>query len=141
MIQEREYLWGSFLWNMFDFSVVTRREGDRPNINDKGMVTFDRKTRKDAFYFYKANWNPEPMVHITDKRFAKRRSPFIDVKVYSNQEAVKLTINGREIRMKPKGNCVFEAKNVRLDIGVNKVEAIAETGDGQIITDSCEWKL
>lgn len=68
IISERPYVWGSFVWNMFDFGAAHRTEGDRPGINDKGLVTHDRKVKKDAFYFYKANWNPEPMVYIAGRR-------------------------------------------------------------------------
>ena len=73
IISERPYVWGSFVWNMFDFGAAHRTEGDRPGINDKGLVTHDRKVKKDAFYFYKANWNPEPMVRIAVK------DPFADI--------------------------------------------------------------
>lgn len=58
-IAPRNFVWGSFVWNMFDFGAAHRREGDRDGVNDKGLVTFDRKFRKDSFYFYKANWNED----------------------------------------------------------------------------------
>ncbi len=138
MISEREYLWGSFLWNMFDFSVVSRREGDRPNINDKGMVTFDRKEKKDVFYFYKANWSDEPVVHITDKRF-KYRAPFIEVKVYSNLTDLTLEINGKPVEMDSRGYGVYIAKNVWLAPGTNRVVASGKKVDGRIMIDECEW--
>lgn len=141
MITEREYLWGSFLWNMFDFCVVTRHEGDRANINDKGMVTYDRKQRKDAFYFYQANWTDQPMIHINDKRFTKRRLPVIDVKVYSNAGPVELEVNGEKIEMTDRGYHVFTAEKVRLKRGSNKVVATATTADGRVVTDECEWEL
>lgn len=67
IIAERPFVWGTFVWNMFDFGAAHRTEGDRPGINDKGLVTFDRKVRKDAFYFYKANWNKqEPMIYLAE---------------------------------------------------------------------------
>lgn len=72
IISERPYVWGSFVWNMFDFGAAHRTEGDRPGINDKGLVTHNRKVKKDAFYFYKANWNPEPMVYIAGRRSVNR---------------------------------------------------------------------
>ena len=79
IISERPYVWGSFVWNMFDFGAAHRTEGDRPGINDKGLVTHDRKVKKDAFYFYKANWNPEPMVYIAGHRSVNRVKPVTEV--------------------------------------------------------------
>ena len=70
IISSRPFVWGSFVWNMFDFGAAHRTEGDRDGINDKGLVTHDRKTKKDAYYFYRSNWNPEPMVYIAGKRAA-----------------------------------------------------------------------
>ena len=137
---EREYFWATFLWNMFDFGVVKRDEGDRPNINDKGMVTFDRKVKKDAFYFYKANWNPEPMIHITNKRFISRRSPLIEAKVYCNAGPVELTVNKMKIKMESRGYSVYAAK-VLLKPGENQVMAAAVTAEGRALTDQCAWKF
>ncbi|HTO93854.1 MAG TPA: glycoside hydrolase family 2 TIM barrel-domain containing protein, partial [Bacteroidota bacterium] len=82
-IQARPWLWGSFVWNMFDFASDGRSEGEHPGRNDKGLVTYDRRVKKDAYFWYRANWNPEPMVYITGRRFSPRGSP-CDVKVYSN---------------------------------------------------------
>ncbi|HTS00289.1 MAG TPA: glycoside hydrolase family 2 TIM barrel-domain containing protein, partial [Bacteroidota bacterium] len=89
-IAARPWIWGAFVWNMFDFASDGRSEGEMPGRNDKGLVTYDRRVKKDAYYWYRANWNPEPMVHITGRRFSPRRSP-CDVKVYSNCESVALT--------------------------------------------------
>jgi len=141
MMMEREYLWGTFLWNMFDFGVVSRREGDRVNINDKGMVTFDRKHKKDAFYFYRANWTDEPVVHITNKHFKRRRSPVIEVTVYSNVGPVELMVNGKRVEMNSEGHSIFRAEGVMLKLGKNKVTASVKTKDGRVIADECEWKL
>jgi len=136
----REFFWATFLWNMFDFGVVKRDEGDRPNINDKGMITFDRKLKKDAFYFYKANWNPEPMIHITNQRFVHRKSALIEAKVYCNAGPVELTVNGTRLKMNSQGNSVYTAK-VLLRPGTNKVIATAKTPDGRTLTDTCAWKF
>ena len=68
-MKERPFVWGTFVWNMFDFAVSTRHEGGIPGRNDKGLVTYDRKIKKDAFFFYKANWSDEPMLYITSRRF------------------------------------------------------------------------
>ncbi len=83
-IRSTPQIWGSFVWNMFDFGSSARYEGDSPGINDKGLVTYDRKVCKDACYFYKANWNPEPMVYITSRRFAERKRAHVPVKVYTD---------------------------------------------------------
>ncbi len=140
MIAERPFLWAAFPWVMFDFSVVKRNEGDRPNLNDKGMITFDRKIKKDAFFFYKANWNPEPMIHITNKRFVERENWLIEVKVYCNSGPVLLSVNGRKITMQPQGYSIHTAK-VLLKPGENRVIATAKTADGRMLEDSCTWKL
>src|SRR5204863_6771950 len=93
----RPYIWGKFIWNMFDFASDSRNEGDGPGRNDKGLVTYDRQTRKDAFYWYKSNWSSEPLVYITSRRFNPRTTPSIDIKVYSNLETVTLNVNGNVI--------------------------------------------
>ena len=93
IISERPYVWGSFVWNMFDFGAAHRTEGDRPGINDKGLVTHDRKVKKDAFYFYKANWNPEPMVYIAGRRSVNRVKPVTEVQIFSNCAEVTLNVN------------------------------------------------
>lgn len=110
IISERPYVWGSFVWNMFDFGAAHRTEGDRPGINDKGLVTHDRKVKKDAFYFYKANWNPEPMVYIAGHRSVNRVKPVTEVQIFSNCAEVTLKVNGQIIKkMQPDGVkvCIF----------------------------------
>ncbi len=88
-MKARPFVWGTFVWNMFDFAVSTRHEGGVPGRNDKGLVTYDRKTKKDAFYFYQANWSDEPMVYITSRRFTERTNAVTDVKIYSNAKEVE----------------------------------------------------
>ncbi len=95
IIRERPFVWGSFVWNMFDFGAAHRHEGDRPGINDKGIVTFDRRVKKDAFYFYKANWNPEPMLHLAGKRCTETSSAHRDFMVFTNAPKVELWVNGQ----------------------------------------------
>ncbi|HEY5503652.1 MAG TPA: glycoside hydrolase family 2 TIM barrel-domain containing protein, partial [Sedimentisphaerales bacterium] len=103
-IEARPYLWGSFAWVMFDFSASWRTEGDTLGVNDKGLVTADRKTRKDAFYFYKAKWTTEPFVYITSRRHTERTDPNTTVKVYSNCDSVELKINGQTIDSRTEKN-------------------------------------
>ena len=78
----RPYLWGVFIWNMFDFATPGRAEGDLVDINDKGLVTIDRAVRKDAFYFYRANWNTAPTLHLVGQRYTDRPYGVIDVEAY-----------------------------------------------------------
>lgn len=91
------YLWGSFVWVGFDFPSTGRNEGDTPGYNDKGLVTFDRKTRKDAYFWYQANWAQKPMVYITSRRDTERKTATVTVKVYSNQPTVSLRLNNAEL--------------------------------------------
>ncbi len=87
-------LWATYNWNLFDFASDFRDEGGVKGMNNKGLVTHDRKTRKDSFYWYKVNWSAEPLLHINARRFVNRAGETIDVKVYSNRGPVKLTVNG-----------------------------------------------
>ncbi len=126
---------------MFDFAVSTRHEGGVPGRNDKGLVTYDRKTKKDAFYFYKANWSDEPVLYITERRFTERTNAVTDVKIYSNARTVELWLNGKsEGYHRNSTNGVFVWKNVKLNPGENRVTAKAER-DGKKLSDVCTWTL
>lgn len=96
MWSERPYIWAMHCWNMFDFAADGRNEGGKPGQNQKGLVTFDRRTKKDAFYIYKAYLSKEPFVHICGRRYADRPEAVTEVKVYSNQPAVTLLVDSRE---------------------------------------------
>ena len=94
MIEARPYLWATYVWNLFDFAADGRDEGGKHGENQKGLVTFDRQLRKDAFYLYKAAWNKEqPFVHITGKRYKNRAEAETEIKVYSNCDEVKLYVD------------------------------------------------
>jgi hypothetical protein len=141
-MKKRRFLWGKFVWNMFDFASDARSEGDTPGRNDKGLVTYDRSTRKDAFYWYKANWTTAPMVYITSRRWAERTVSTADVKIYSNADSVELLVNGvslgtRSAMVSP--DRVFTWKNVALTPGVNAVQANASSG-GVVVSDAVNWK-
>ena len=97
---KRPFMWANHVWNMFDFAADARNQGGEPGMNHKGLVTFDRKTKKDSFYLYKAYWNPEPMVHIAGKRYADRPEKMTTVKVYTNCPSVTLFANGQEVGTK-----------------------------------------
>lgn len=100
-IQQMDFLWASFIWLAFDFASDGRSEGDQYGINDKGLVTFDRKTKKDSFYWYKANWSQTPVLHIESKRYTDRKFPVIDVSVVSNLSSARLFLNGVMVSEQP----------------------------------------
>jgi beta-galactosidase len=134
-IEAAPWLWSAFVWVGFDFPSPGRNEGDAPAINDKGLVTLDRKVRKDAYYWYQANWSKRPMVHVTSSRAVQRKEADTEVKVYSNQEKVSLRVNGIDL-----GERAVEGRiarwPVRLQPGSNRIEARAGS-----LSDSVEWRL
>jgi beta-galactosidase len=141
ILESKPYIWATFVWNLCDFAVSTRHEGGIPGRNDKGLVTYDRKIKKDAFYFYKANWSAEPVLYITDRRFTERTNAVTDVKIYSNARKVELLVNEKPLgERKSDGDCVFLWKNVQLKSGKNQVIAKAER-DGKKLSDNCTWRL
>lgn len=94
---QRPYLWATHVWNMFDFAADLRNEGGIKGRNNKGLVTYDRKIKKDAYFIYKAYWNKEPMVHVAGRRFTDRAPGERDVTVYTNCPAVTLFLNGEAL--------------------------------------------
>ncbi|CAN7510435.1 glycoside hydrolase family 2 TIM barrel-domain containing protein [Caulobacter sp. LjRoot300] len=139
-LSQKPYLWGTWLWNAFDFATTIRHEGDADDINTKGLVTYDRKIRKDAWYFYKANWATTPTVHINGRRYVDRSYPVTDVRVYSNGAATELTLNGRSLGERadcPQRVCVWPA--VRLEPGENVLVARARF-EGQTVEDRIIWR-
>ena len=118
------WLWAIHVWNMFDFAADARDQGGEPGMNHKGLVTFDRKTKKDSFYLYKAWWSEENFVHICSKRFTDRTEKEIEVKVYSNQKSVTLYADGKKLAEQT-GEHIFKFR-VPLH---GKVELKAVAGD------------
>lgn len=126
IIAERQFVWGSFVWNMFDFGAAHRTEGDRNGINDKGLVTFDRKTKKDAFYFYKANWTAEPMVYIANRRATMRSANRHSIVAFANVAKVELLVNGKSQGVAvPDEVKVARWDDVPMNVGENTVEVRA----------------
>ena len=116
------YMWGTYYWNMFDFAADARDQGGEPGMNHKGMITFDRKIKKDTFYLYKAYWTDEPMVHLAGKRYEYRTGKTTEITVYSNQREVALYHNGKLVATK-QGEKVFKFK---IPLGeVNRLEVRA----------------
>lgn len=137
----KPYLWATWLWNSFDFATTRRREGDAVDINTKGLVTYDRAIRKDAYYFYKANWSAAPTVHINGRRYLDRAYPFTDVRVYSNAPETELIVGGTSMgTMKdcPQRICVWP--KVALAAGGNAVVARGRFAGG-VTEDRVEWRL
>lgn len=124
-MRSRQFLWGKYIWALFDFPSDTRSEGDAPGLNDKGIVGFDHTTKKDAFYFYKATWSSEPMVHITSRRFSGLPAAGKTIRVYSNQPSVTLSLNGTSLGAKTSTDHVFVWTNVNWANGQNVVKATA----------------
>ncbi len=128
--ERHPWMWATHVWNMFDFAADARNQGGEPGMNHKGLITFDRKTKKDSFYLYKAYWSKDPFVHICSKRFSDRTEDTIPVKVYSNQNEITLYVNGQKQETKY-GAHVFEFQvpmcaevNVKATSGELKDEAV-----------------
>ena len=136
-IKDMDFLWCKTIWQFSDIQSSIRHEGDHDGRNDKGMVTYDRQERKDIYFFYKAQWNPEPMVYITDRRFTDRKHGLTDVKVYTNQPAATLYVNGKKVA-KQKADDIHRIifKDVQLAEGDNKIEV--RSGK---LSDECTWTL
>lgn len=134
------FIWATHVWNMFDFAADARDQGGEPGMNHKGLVTFDRKTKKDSFYLYQAYWTHRPMVHICSKRFQERGMGQIQVKVYSNQPEVSLYRNGKLLE-KQRAQKVF-VFSVNLEKGAEtKIEAVVDTKKGKIKDQALfQWK-
>jgi len=122
MFATRPYIWGTYLWNMFEFAAAGRDEAGDPGKNHKGVVTFDRKQKKDAFYIYKAWWTTKPFVHLCGRRYHDRIEEETEIKVYSNQPEVTLYVDGKEVETQS-GAHVFKFK-VRID-GIHNIRVVA----------------
>ena len=132
LIEERPWLWCTCVWNMFDFAADGRDEGGKHGQNQKGLVTMDRKIRKDAFYLYKAYWSKEPFVYIAAKGYKNRNENKTQIKVYSNQDEVSLYVNGELLESK-KAHRVFV-----FDVELNgHIEVKAVAGD---LSDESEFE-
>ncbi len=134
ILQARPWIWGSFIWNMFDFGCDARNEGGVMGRNNKGLVTFDRRIRKDAFYLYKTYWREEPMVHICGKRHAVRSGDTMTIRVYSNLPTLVLSVNGHEIAKKD-GCRVFEFADIPVQKGMLTVSVRGEGASDRAVLE------
>lgn len=137
-LQKRDFLWCNFVWCMFDFSAAGRREGSIMGRNDKGLVTYDRKIKKDAFYFYKANWNAkDKFVYIAARREVNRTKRYVNIQAFSNSGAADLWLNGKNMgKAQPNQVNVLEWKDILLRDGENCIEVENKYG-----RDKCMWIL
>lgn len=133
-ISARPFVWGSFIWNLFDFGAAHRHEGDRVGINDKGLVSFDRRTRKDAFYFYKANWNKEiPLLYLAERRCTRRTRPVQTFMAFTNQPEAELFVNGTSCgHAKTDSLGTVRWNGVRLRPGQNEIRVVSGRGTHQL---------
>lgn len=160
-IAQSPWLWGSYVWNMFEFGSDSRDEAGRRGINNKGMVSYDRTYKKDVFYFYQANWSRNPVLHLNSKTFAVRRQDTVRAKVYSNLARVELFVNGVSQEVLTPGCRNEPAVNtdgmpddtlirnthlgkyewsVTLRQGENTVTAVGWDADGKVYTDNAVWQ-
>jgi beta-galactosidase len=140
-MRSKPYLWGTFIWNSFDFGTTMRSEGNAQDINTKGIVTFDHKYRKDPYYFYKANWTATPTVHINSSLYTERAYRMADVRVYSNAHKTSLKVNGKLMKVLadcPDRICVWDG--VVLSPGVNNIIASGSFAKG-LVEDRVQWHL
>ena len=128
IIKARPFVWSSFVWNMFDFSVAGWNRGGIPNLNHKGLITYDRKVKKDAFYFYKANWSKQAVLYIAERRNKDRERLIQNIKVYSNLSDITLFANGKKITSvkKVSDNKIINFKNIELSKGMNTIKVVSK---------------
>jgi len=139
-IKDRNDMWCKLIWIMYDFSWPGVYRGDRPSINQKGLITHDRKVKKDAFYFYKANWSEEPVLYIASRRNTKRTERNIAVEIYTNLDKVELWLNGELVSTKKMESDIHKIRwdDITLSPGRNRISVIGTKGKKQF-TDACEW--
>jgi beta-galactosidase len=135
MIEQRPWLWSTYVWNMFDFAADGRDEGGKNGLNQKGLVTIDRKLCKDAYYLYKAYWSQQPFVHICGRRYINRAEEVTEVKVYSNQTEVELFVDGKPFASLT-GNKIFRF-NVPIS-GKHTISAKSQQLSDEISLVKCE---
>ncbi len=130
-MRQRPWLWNTLIWVLYDFASARRHEGDRRGENDKGLVSFDRRTRKDAFYFYQAQWTKRPMLHLNGRRFVTRPAGAAEFKAYSNCARVELWLDGRSLGETAGRDGVFTWKLDNLAAGRHALEARARSASGR----------
>ncbi|WP_369048899.1 glycoside hydrolase family 2 TIM barrel-domain containing protein [Tenacibaculum sp. UWU-22] len=142
IIKNTPNILSSYVWNMFDFCVPKWNNGGIEARNQKGLVTFDRTLKKDAFYWYKANWSDEPVLYITERRMVEREKQITSITVYSNLGEPQVYLNDQKLPRPKKGTTdvhyIFE--NVKLKKGENTIKAVVEK-DGKTVQDTIKWNF
>jgi hypothetical protein len=136
-IAARPWLAGSFVWLAFDHASAGRNEGDRPGLNDKGLVTYDRKMSKDAYHFYRAHWSRDPMVHIASPRLTPRPAGPTAIKVYTNAQRVTLRVNGVVLGSEYPANRIAVWREVPLPPGRNEIVVHTDAGASDTVVWEC----
>ncbi len=137
-IQSRDFVWGSFVWNMFDFGSSMRREGEVNNLNDKGLVSHDRTVKKDAYYLYRANWNKRShTTYLCSKGYADRKERLTDIVGFVSDGSATLYLNGKKVgTQKADAVSTVTWKDVMLREGINTV--VLKSAHGE---DRAEWTV
>jgi len=140
VIADHPYIIASYLWNMFDFCAPMWSRGGVPGRNMKGLVTFDRKVKKDSYFFYKANWSEEPVLYLTQRRNKEREKQQTSITVYSNIGTPKVFLNDKELTGIRKGytDIHYVIDDVSLQMGTNIIKTVVEKG-GEVYEDMIEW--
>lgn len=140
VISQHPYIVASYLWNMFDFATPLANRGNLPARNMKGLVTFDRKTKKDSYFWYKANWSKEPVLYLTQRRNVDREKKITSITVYSNIGRPRVFLNGKELFNLRKGytDVHYIIDNVTLANGKNIIKAVVDK-EGKVHEDSVKW--
>jgi beta-galactosidase len=139
-IEPLDFLWGTYVWQMFDSTSALREEGDSSDINTKGLVTFDRKTRKDAYYFYQAAWRADvPVLHLAGRHYVDRAYRVTDVRAFSNASSAELSVNGEPVGRAACRNHICTWPKVRLAMGWNQLAATATWHD-RPMRDEIAWE-
>lgn len=140
-IEKNPIILASYLWNSFEFAVPAWNRGGVNARNLKGLITFDRKRKKDSFYWYKANWNPEPMIYLANRRDSIRTHKNSKIQLFSNLSKVQLIVNGKEYQAKQGVNSKhWVVDNVELKQGENKIQAKGNSGN-EVLNDEMTWTL
>lgn len=140
-IEKNPIILASYLWNSFEFAVPAWNRGGVNARNLKGLITFDRKRKKDSFYWYKANWNPEPMIYLANRRDSIRTHKNSKIQLFSNLPKVQLIVNGKEYQAKQGVNSKhWVVDNVELKQGENKIHAKGNSGN-EVLNDEMTWTL
>lgn len=132
---QRAYVLGGFIWAMFDFGSDIRNEGGTKGINQKGLVTIDRKIKKDAFYLCKAYWSDKPFVKLAGSRFVNRHHQLNDITVLSNVDRIELWVNGRQVSERMINHPMEVLKGIALQSGENEVKVVGYDKEGNTYRD------